>query len=383
MITLLDDYAIHQTPEPLSRPATSDRNFYDRWYFAGFTADGSGFFEAALGLYPHRRVLDAHFTVLVDGVQHCFHGSRRAALERTEMQVGPFVLEIGQPMRLQRLRLDDPASGLACDLRFTARSTPGEEPASRLYDGDRLLMHTTRFVQFGRWDGELRIDGRRLPVAQAMGVRDRSWGIRPCGEPDGGAPGILQRAPLVYWAWVPLNFDDRCTQFNTFEDPRGRPTQLGAVVQPAYADPAQIPAGADPRQQEMHDPVLQVHWKSGTRHPEGGTITMRDSDGGDWRIDLQPLATMLTKGIGYQHAEWGHGLWKGELALGHERLQLAELDPLRPDHVHVQQLVRAHLRAPDGERRGVGILETMCFGPHAPSGFQGFLDGAPERSSCG
>ena len=133
----------------------------------------------------------------------------------------------------------------------------------------------------------------------------------------------------------------------------------------------------------MHDPVLQVHWKSGTRHPEGGTITMRDSDGGDWRIDLQPLATMLTKGIGYQHAEWGHGLWKGELALGHERLQLAELDPLRPDHVHVQQLVRAHLRAPDGERRGVGILETMCFGPHAPSGFQGFLDGAPERSSCG
>ena len=197
MITLLDDYAIHQTAEPLTRPATSDRNFYDRWYFSGFTTDGGVFFEAALGLYPHRRVMDAHLTVLVDGVQHCFHGSRRAPLERTEMQVGPFVLEIEQPMRLQRLRLDDPASGLACDLRFTARSTPGEEPASRLYDGDRLLMHTTRFVQFGRWDGELRIDGRRLPVAQAMGVRDRSWGIRPCGEPDWGAPGILQRAPLV------------------------------------------------------------------------------------------------------------------------------------------------------------------------------------------
>ena len=376
MITLLDDYAVHQTPEPLSRPATSDRNFYDRWYFSGFAADGRVFFEAAFGLYPQRRVLDAHFTVLVDGVQHCFHGSRRAPPERTEVQVGPFVLEVVQPMRVQRLRLEDAASGLACDLRFTARSAPGEEPPSRLYDDDRLLMHTTRFVQFGRWDGELRVDGRRLPVSAAMGVRDRSWGIRPCGEPEGGAPGLLQRAPTVYWAWVPLSFDDRCTQFNTFEDPRGRPTQLSAVVQPAYADPAQIPPGADPGQREMHDPALRVRWKPCTRHPEGGTITMRDGDGAEWRITLEPVATLLTKGIGYQHAEWGHGQWKGELALGHERLCLADLDPLRPDHVHVHQLVRAHLRAPDGEHEGLGILETMCFGPHSPSGFQGFLDGA-------
>ena len=380
MITLLDDYAIHQTPEPVSRPATSDRNFYDRWFFSGFASDGGFMFEAALGLYPHRRVMDVHLSVLVDGVQHCFYGSRRAPLERTDMQVGPFVLEVEQPMRRLRLRLEDAASGIACDLRFSARTTPGEEPPSRLYDEDRLIMHTTRFVQFGRWDGELRIDGRRIPVAAAMGVRDRSWGIRPIGEPEGGAPGMLQRAPMVYWAWVPLNFDDRCTQFNTFEDPRGRPTQLAAVVQPAYADPASIPPGADPGHREMHGPALKVRWKPGTRHPDGGAITMRDDDGGDWRIDLQPLATLLTKGLGYQHPEWGHGRWQGELKLGHERLCLAELEPLRHDHVHVHQLVRAHLEAPDGARDGVGILETMCFGPHAPSGFTGFLDGAPVRS---
>ncbi len=382
MITLLDDYAIHQTTEPVSRPSTGDRNFYDRWFHSGFTADGRVMFEAALGLYPNRCVLDAHFNVLVDGVQYCFHGSRRAPAERTEMQVGPFVLEVVQPMRVQRLRLEDAASGLACDLRFTARSAPGEEPPSRLYDGDRLLMHTTRFVQFGRWDGEIRVDGLRLPVVSAMGVRDRSWGIRPCGEPEGGAPGMLQRAPTVYWAWVPINFDDRCTQFNTFEDPRGRPTQLAAVVQPAYPDAAQIPAGPDPRQQELHEPSLRVRWKPGTRHPDGGTITMRDAQGADWRIELQPLATMLTRGLGYQHPDWGHGHWKGELVLGHERLRLAELDALRPDLVHVQQLVRAQLAAPDGERTGMGVLETMCFGPHAPSGFRAFLDGAPDRSNA-
>lgn len=379
MITLLDDFAVHQTPEPLSRPATSDRNFYDRWFFSGYAADGRFVFEAALGLYPQRRVLDAHFTVLVDGVQHCFHGSRRAPLERTETAVGSFVLDVERPMRVLRLRLDDAASGLACDLRFSARSAPGEEPPSRLLDDDRLVMHTTRFVQFGRWDGEFVVDGRRTGVSGAPGVRDRSWGIRPCGEPEGGAPSRVQRAPTVYWAWVPLDFEDRCTQFNTFEDPQGRPAQLAAVVQPAYAEPSLIPPGQDHGLREMRSAALEVRWKPGTRHPDGGTITMQDDDGATWRVEMHALATLLTKGLGYHHPEWGHGMWRGELSLGHEQLRLDGLDPLRPDHVHVHQLVRAELRAPDGERSGIGLLETMCFGPHAPSGFRGFLDGAARE----
>ena len=376
MITLLDDYAIHQTSEPLSRPASSDRNFYDRWFFAGHSADGRLVFEAALGLYPHRQVMDAHFTLLVDGVQHCFHGSRRAPLERTEMGVGPFVLTIEQPMRVLRLQLDDAASGLACDLRFTARSSAAEEPRSVLYDGDRLVMNTTRFTQFGHWRGWLSLQGRRSEADAVSGVRDRSWGIRPCGEPEGGAPPSPPRTPSVYWAWLPLGFDDLCTQFNTFEDSAGRATQLAAHRQPAYADAAQIPPGADPGQREFAQAKLELRWKPGTRHPDGGTLRLVDHDGSAWRIELQPLATLLTKGLGYHHPEWGHGLWKGELALGHEQFRPDSVAALAPENVHVHQIVRAHLSGPEGERSGVGILETMCFGPHAPSGFKGFLDGA-------
>ena len=381
MITLLDDYAIHQTSEPLSRPASSDRNFYDRWFFAGHSADGRLVFEAALGLYPHRQVMDAHFTLLVDGVQHCFHGSRRAPLERTEMVVGPFVLTIEQPMRVLRLQLADAASGLACDLRFSARSSAAEEPRSVLYDGDRLVMNTTRFTQFGTWQGWVALQGRRSAVDAVSGVRDRSWGIRPCGEPEGGAPASPPRTPSVYWAWVPLAFDDLCTQFNTFEDPSGRATQLAAHRQPAYADAAQIPPGADPGQREFAQAQLDLRWQPGTRHPDGGTLRLEDRDGAAWRIELQPLATLLTKGLGYHHPEWGHGLWKGELALGHEAFRLDRLDPLAPENVHVHQIVRAHLAGPDGERSGVGILETMCFGAHAPSGFTGFVDGAAAGAS--
>ena len=286
MITLLDDYAIHQTAEPLSRPATSDRNFYDRWFFAGHAADGTIVFEAALGLYPHRQVMDAHFTLLVHGVQHCFHGSRRAPLERTEMAVGLFVLSIEQPMRVLRLQLADAASGLACDLRFSARSAAAEEPRSVLYDGERALMHTTRFTQFGCWHGWVALQGRRSEVAGVSGVRDRSWGIRPCGEPEGGAPPSPPRTPSVYWAWVPLAFDDLCTQFNTFEDPAGRPTQLAAHRQPAYADAARIPPGTDPGQREFTQAKLALRWKPGTRHPDGGALALSDADGTAWHIEL-------------------------------------------------------------------------------------------------
>ena len=47
MLTKADDYPIHQLPEPIAYTGT-DRNFYDRYFFNGYTPDGSSFFAAAL-----------------------------------------------------------------------------------------------------------------------------------------------------------------------------------------------------------------------------------------------------------------------------------------------------------------------------------------------
>ncbi len=73
MITPLDDYPVHQTAQPLIVPATSDRNFYDRFWFNGFVGDGSLYFSVATGFYPNRHVMDGGISVLVDGQQHCLH----------------------------------------------------------------------------------------------------------------------------------------------------------------------------------------------------------------------------------------------------------------------------------------------------------------------
>ena len=44
----LDEYPIHQAPAPITRPATSDRNFYDRSYFN--VLDREGRFMALTGI---------------------------------------------------------------------------------------------------------------------------------------------------------------------------------------------------------------------------------------------------------------------------------------------------------------------------------------------
>jgi hypothetical protein len=78
------------------------------------------------------------------------------------------------------------------------------------------------------------------------------------------------------------------------------------------------------------------------------------------------------KGLGYGHPQWGQGMWKGELAVGSESFDPSSLDLLAPENLHVQQVVRAR----DGSRQGIGVLEQVCIGPYAPAGFKDWFDGA-------
>lgn len=374
MITRFDDYCIHQTHEPVCQPSQSDRNFYDRYWFNGFDTSGAFLFEVGLGLYPNRRVMDGHFSVVVDGVQHSFHGSRRAPHERSHTVVGPFSVEVIEPLRRVRVRLLPNETGIECDLVFEARSVPTEEPQNVMYDDGRLIMHNSRFTQFGCWQGHFTVAGRRFEVQRnsTLGTRDKSWGVRPVGEPEGGAPGRLNGEPGVYWVWCPLDFGDVCTQFNTFEDHDGNPTQLAACIQPIYASAQLIPEQEDDVR-HMRTVRHRIRWQQGTRRSRGAELNFVEHSGDEILITLEPLLRFQMKGVGYSHPEWGHGFWKGEEVVAGESWRLDDLDPLEYGNIHVHQLVRARM----GDREGFGTLETICMGRHTPSGFRSFFDGAP------
>ena len=374
MITEFDDYPIHQVPEPVCQPGTTDRNFYDRYWFNGYDREGTFLFEAAFGIYPNRHVMDGHFSVSMGGTQWAFHASRRAPTERRDSAIGPLSIEVVRPLRQLRVRLQANDTGLECDLKFSARTVAMQEPRSLLYEGTRKILDTTRLTQFGHWEGWFSVNGQRREVSleTSLGTRDRSWGVRPVGEMEMGAPGLLNSEPGVYWAWMPLHFDDMCTQFGTFEDHDGRATQLGACILPVYESLDDIPHGEDPGLEEMATARHSFDWHPGTRWPSHAELELVPHKGEIYRIEFEPILRFHMLGLGYTHMEWGHGFWKGEEFTGGESWVLDDIDPLVLPHVHVHHLCRARM---DG-KEGMGIIETLIIGRHDPSGFKEILDGA-------
>jgi len=372
MLNRLDDFPIHQTPEPIAHPATSDRNVYDRTWYNGYTADGSLYFALGIAVYPHRGILDCAFSVVTGGKQYCFYGSRRAPAERTEMLVGPFRLEVLAPMRRARIVLEPNESGLSCDLTFSARTASIQEARQVLWSGARRIMDSTRFDQFGRWSGTIQTPGGEIMVDErtCYGTKDRSWGVRMLGEPEsGGAPKL---PGSIFFLWAPIFWDDHISHAIFFDGAKGEALVREGITAPLYENEDVIPGVEDGRDRRMATAHHRVTYHQGTRLARSAEIDLVDHDGATRTIALDPILKFQMKGLGYGHPEWGHGMWKGELAIGHDAFDPNALNPLEPWHLHTQQVVRAS----DGTRQGIGVLEQICFGPYEPAGFESFLDGA-------
>ncbi len=373
MITRLDDYPIHQTPDPVAYSATSDRFTYDRYWYNGYTGDGSLYFGVALGRYPNLGIMDCAFSVVVDGRQHAFFGSRRAPDEPTETRIGPCELKILEPMGRHQLVIGPNETGIECDLVFTPRTAAIEEGRQVMRNARHLIQDVTRFDQFGFWSGVIRINGReiRLDGQTVYGIKDRSWGIRQVGARyTGGAP--LEQSHNVHFLWAPVHWEKRCTLGACFEDGSGYQWHNDQVLAPAHDNYADLPRGVDPGITRWQGFVEhQLEFEPGTRRAQAASIRMTDRSGAQLEISLEPILLFRMKGLGYQHPKWGHGQWQGELAIGSESWACDEPDPLTWENTHIQQLVIAR----SGDETGFGVLEQMHIGPYQPYGLEGFLEG--------
>ena len=373
MLNKLDDYPVHQTPEPLAQPATSDRNFYDRTWFNGYAVDGSWFFAITMGVYPHLGVLDCAFSVVrPGGQQHCFFASRRAPAERTEMCAGPMRIDVIEPLRRTRVVLDDNESGLGCELEFSARTGAIQEGRQTLWQGARRFMDATRFDQFGVWSGTVRTPEGDINVgpAECRATKDRSWGFRPVGQPEpAGAPVA---PPGIFFLWAPLFWEDHVSHAIFFDGQRGEPLFREALTAPLFASEDGLPDVADAVVEPMAGVAHRVTYYANTRLAKHAEIELQGLGGIRREISLTPMLRFQMKGLGYVHPQWRHGLWHDELAVGHESFDPAKLNLLAPENVHVQQVVRAR----DGSGEGIGVLEQGAIGPYAPAGFKSYLDGA-------
>lgn len=360
-LTAADEYLIHQTPYTFDRVATSDRNFYDRYFFNGYSRDGEIFFAVAMGQYPNLGITDAAFNVVVDGKQRVVRASRRLGSDRMEAKVGPISVEVVQPLHQLRVRIEPNEWGISGDLRFQARSLPVEEPHFFRLAGNVPAMDYTRMTQHGSWSGHLQIDGRTVELADSRwwGSRDHSWGIRNVGGRDPrGAPAVS--SPQFFWNWAPLNFEDLCTLYTVSEYADGTRWHESAVILEPYPNASMRHAAAS------HD----LRFKPGTRWLQSATVTLSPEGEPELAIEFEPLYSFLMKGLGYGDPKWGHGVWVGEDIVDGTEFDLATEEPMSNFHVQQVSLVTA------GGRHGIGVFEILVAGPHHKYGFNEMLDPA-------
>jgi len=101
MLSSMDDYPLHQIAEPIRNVGTSDRNFYDRYYFNLHGCSDELMLIMGMGQYPNLGVQDA-FAVVSRGDKHRVVRASRELDDRMDTSVGPHRVEVIEPLHKVR-----------------------------------------------------------------------------------------------------------------------------------------------------------------------------------------------------------------------------------------------------------------------------------------
>ena len=364
-LTPMDEYLAHQTTETFDRVATSDRNFYDRCYFNMHSCSDELFLIMGLGQYPNLGTSDAFVTVSLGEKQFIVRASKDLAGDRSNTRVGPIGFEVLEGLKRLRVYCEPNEWGLSMDLVFEGTVACALEPKTvQRFPHGRMQMETSRFSQVGTWSGTLEVDGRRFEVTPDawQGVRDRSWGVRPVGEPE--PPGIRVKHAAegfgFYHVWMPIQTPSGLYKIFVEADQHGNRTVEESVFVP------KLETGGEPR--EMGSPELHYRYKSGCREIEGVTVEVEDPDGKPLTIECTPLRTLyLAAGSGYiPQPDWALGAWQGDLVVQGREYDLSTQEERSKYQPLFETLSRYELS--NGET-GYGLLENICIGTYHPHGF--------------
>lgn len=357
----LDEYPIHQAPVSMRHVVTSDRNFYDRSYFNAHGSTDELFCVFGMGQYPNLGVQDA-FLLVADAESHrVVRASRALTLDRMDTSCGPLRIEVLEPLQRIRVVCEENEWGVACDMTWEGTIPAHEEPGQVMRLNERQTFDSMRYAQTGRWSGWVEAGGTRHEVTpdRWWGSRDRSWGIRPVGEPE--PAGINGAKPLegFFWVYNPMQFEDHSILCIRQDQPDGSPVLRQAVR-----------AWADGRTEDLGRPEVELRFRGDTRELTGATWHLHEPDGTPLDIDVEVLLPVwLGKGTGYGFDDdWRHGMWQGDLVVQGVSYDLT--DPAVVQSMFgIQESVS---RFSYGDQVGHGMLEWLFLGRHDPSGWTGW-----------
>ncbi|MBX7160592.1 MAG: hypothetical protein K1X95_09905 [Acidimicrobiia bacterium] len=372
MLSSFDDFPVHQIAEPVRHVGTSDRNFYDRYYFNCHACSGEIFLVLGMGVYPNLGTQDAFASCTRDGTHHVVRASR-ALGDRGDLEVGPFRIDVLEPLQRLRFVLEPSEHTLAFDLTWEGVHAPYEEPRHTIRQFGRTVFDTVRFAQNGSWSGTLTVGDEVFDVTADhwWGARDRSWGVRPVGEPE--PQGIRRDLPQLVgmWNYAPMRFDDFSLLYILQEEPDGTRTIEDAVRIPHDRGAVPEPLGR-PEFHHVLDP--------GTRMiSTASTFTFPHAAGGPVEVVCTPLThDYMAIGTGYGLGDdFRHGMYRGDLVVEGSTWPTSELDTWAWFAI-VEHCARFELHEPDGvTHTGFGMHEHLFVGPFPRLGLDSAVAVAP------
>lgn len=209
----LDDYLIHQTPDPIRVMWTGDPRAYERYWMVCHDPAGEVLVAAGGSFYPNLDRAEAYAIVNVGGMHTTVRGFRALGADRADLRIGPIAPRIIRGMRWWRFELEPNEWGISyrLDFRDTTRQTfrePLSDSAGGFPRGRRGDV-TTGFESFGVVEGWVEAHGRRFEIpAGSPGTRDRHWGVgRGVGGPAMSLGGRLHvgtsgNAFVAFPAWT-------------------------------------------------------------------------------------------------------------------------------------------------------------------------------------
>jgi hypothetical protein len=255
-------------------------------------------------------------------------------------------------------------------------------------------------TQLVEWTGDIQTPDAKLSVDTWWGIRDRSWGLRPHPSADKSASSNLMRnqifgsdplrgvlnkilkgpkCPQFYWFWCQFHFVKGGIAYHSQENRHGQVDNGDAHF---FGDPLGLG-----KTLKVVSAGRSGEYKRGTRHLQSLKIVLLMEDGSRVVASVsrkQMLFPFVMSGVGYGHPVWGHGNAHGkcEVTLQQDAFMTEMIDRNKPLNWHIQELSEVTLEYFENQSTnvctatcdGVGAVEQLALGPHAPSGFESIYD---------
>ena len=402
-LTPYDELPVHQSPYPFSYVPVSDYSWDDGYWFGVFSPDDGVYLSTGMRINPNTDMVGGYALFIDHGRQFTLRFNRSWRRDYA-LRVGPYSVEVLEPLKRLRLRLDENDMGLSFDVEWQGACPAYLEPHHFATNRGRPTTDQSRYSQPGTAEGVIEFRGKRFDVrpGQWSAARDHSWGLyaeRPPLAPDSALlpPPVREGPGRAMRLWCQFRTDRYSGFLVHHETAEGKPVASGDVFSGLFN--GRIYEGWKGTAAVMAGLEREFAYRGDSRVLDSVDLDVTDTEGAPWRMryDIAALP-WVPYTLGYTAGSWKDGgtfnTFHGseELAIEWDELDATEqpfhytpygfepgeakddmglgMDPEKPIN-GIEYMARFVMTDPEGtEHPGAAHVEHMVRGRYEPYGFE-------------